>query len=541
MLLRPQRGADCAYNRLAVSDEVSGVKVGDLIDNRYRITGSLGHGGMGQVFRAEHVGIKREVALKLLHRELRDDEATNERIMREAFATGRLDHPNCVTITDSGTHEDGDTYLVMELLKGQSLGDELDLRGTLPVVEALHITKHVLMGLAHAHSVGVVHRDLKPDNIFLVKQDEGDVVAKILDFGIAKLLGDAVQEEGGNDLTQAGMAIGSPTYMSPEQATGGELDGRSDLYSLSLVLYEMICGEPPFYEEDNKVLSLQRRLKEDPPVMRAPSGAKISTAVDLMVRAGLARDVEARTASAEDYLAQVNAELAALEGDDTDQTPTSVQRPKVETPAPPPTPASRSDKQRQLMMLGGAAGGLLLLVLVIVALSGKDSKKKPTSGEDEATLEMKPDYLEDKVTEDPNMMAKRFEEELSRLDKEVAAGRGPRHMKALQRLQSLWSQSSRTNRLLGLAFMQKRYWQDGFKYLRKAIALDSELRSDEEIIKAALRSLTSRSKPELGVRFLVRDIGETAVPLLEETVKGGSDRQQEYAKRALKQLGAAGG
>ncbi len=545
--LPPPRQArlDCGYNRLAVTQELPKVEIGDIIDNRYRICGILGQGGMGQVFKAEHVGIKRQVAIKLLHRDLRDDEATNERILREAFATGRLDHPNCVSIMDSGTLEDGATYLVMELLKGRSLGEELDMRGTMPIAEVLHIAKHVLQGLAHAHGVGVVHRDLKPDNIFLVKQEGEELVAKILDFGIAKLLGDAASESGGADLTQAGMAIGSPTYMSPEQATGGTLDGRSDLYSLSLVLFEMLTGEPPFFEEDNKVLSLQRRLVEDPPVMRAPSGATMPTGVELMIRAGLGRSMDERTASAEEYLSQVNAEIDAMADQDSDPTPESVQTDLVAACLPTPLPKKParvgnllSKENKQLLILAGAGAAVLLSLIIVASIVfGGSEDDAQVAGDTDDILEMSPDYLQDRITEDPAVMQARMEEKLVFLEGEVRAGRGAKSIKSLQRLQTLLPTNARVNRALGLAFMDKRYWQDGFKYFRKALALDTNLREDDAIIRAALRSLTSRSKPELGVRFLVRDIGEPAVPLLRKTAIGGSERQQEYARRALKQLG----
>jgi serine/threonine protein kinase len=536
-----------------VTDEVSKVKVGDLIDNRYRLTGLLGQGGMGEVFKAEHVGIKREVAVKLLHHAFRDDEVTNERILREAFATGRLDHPNCVAILDSGTLEDGATYLVMEFLNGRSLGEELDIRGTMPVSEVLEIARQVLQGLAHAHGVGVVHRDLKPDNIFLVKQEGEAMIVKILDFGIAKLIGDAVAESGGADLTKAGMAIGSPTYMSPEQATGEALDGRSDLYSLSLVLFEMLTGEPPFYEEDNKVLSLQRRLREEPPVMRAPSGATMPTGVELMIRAGLTRDTDERTASAEEYLSQVTAEISARESQDADITPQSVQvelqeaclptpPPPTPTPppphTPPPPPLSKETKQRLVL---GAAGAALLVSLIIIAtiiMGGNSDQSEAAAQPEEEILEMEPDYLDGKPGEDRYELAERREAELDRLEAEVERGRGEHYIQPLKRLQSFLPTNARANRALGLAYMEKRYWVDGFKYIRKALNLDAELRSDEKIIKAAIRSLSSKKRPDLGVRFLVTDIGESSIAALEETASGGTDRQREGAKRALKQLGA---
>lgn len=471
---------------------------------------------MGEVYEAQHVGIKRTVAIKLLHPRMRDDKDVSERVMREAFATGRLDHPNCVAVSDSGTLADGGAYLVMELLKGESLGESLDRQHSLPLDEALQIMRHVLRGLAHAHNMGVVHRDMKPENIFLVERD-GEQVAKILDFGIAKLMGEASCEEGGADLTQAGMAIGSPRYMSPEQALGETLDGRTDLYSLTLLFYEMLTGKPPFYEEDDKMLTLRRRLTEDAPAMKTPSGEGLPTSVEIMVRAGLGRSVDERIGSAEEYLSLVEEEIAALFREDRDLTPRHVERSSssyshtdLVRPAPP---------RRRALYIAGVS----LVVVVLIALVARDG--------DEEMLVMSPDYLEDRIS-DPVQLA----EALTTIEKDVEGGKGAKHIRALQKICALQPDSVRGNRALGLAFTQKRYWQDGFKYLRRAIALDEKTRRDPAVIKAGLRSLSSRSNPEQGVRFLVRDIGVGAIPLLEETLTGGSERQRDNAKRALDQL-----
>lgn len=526
------------------------IQPGDIVDQRYRIIEVLGQGGMGLVFKAEHVGIRRPVALKLLHSDLRDQEVVNERIMREAFATGRLDHPNCVSITDSGRLPDGTTYLVMELLKGQSLGDELDERGTLPEAEALEICKQVLQGLAHAHGVGVVHRDLKPENIFLVKQDDADVLVKILDFGIAKLLGDAREQGGKNDLTEAGMAIGSPTYMSPEQATGVEIDGRTDIYSVSLVLFEMLVGKPPFYEPDDKLLSLQRRLKEDPPIMQTPSGAPISAAVELLVRDGLARKPEDRIPNAQTFAARIEALLSQFRPQSSqviprfDETPAIAVNPDYSGPAPIamapsssrllPQATALTSKQRRNLAIAGAS--VLAAIIILVAIvSGDDSNPKTPQ---EESLVMEPDLLDDSATEDPAVLAAALALELERLGDEIEKERGSENLSALQRLETLWPQNAQVNYLLGLAYMQKRYWQDGFKYLRQSIELDDALREDPELIKSALRALSSRSKPGLGLAFLVQDVGKPAIPYLKETARAGSKRQRDYAWRALRQLGA---
>ncbi len=518
--------------------------VGDVIDGRYRLLSMLGQGGMGQVFRAEHVGIKREVAIKLLHHELRDNEGIQERVTREAFATGRLDHPNCVSITDSGSFGNGGTYIVMELLKGDSLGDVLDEQETLPIVEALAVVRDILKGLEHAHGVGVVHRDLKPDNIFLVQSGTQQRRTKILDFGIAKLLGDAKVEAGGGDLTEAGMAIGSPTYMSPEQATGEAIDGRTDLFTVSLILYEMIAGEPPFYEPDDKVRSLQRRLKEQAPPMVSARGEVITPTLEALVQSGLEKNPEHRVASAGEYRRRLEAIMAERAGAGAQATPTTPLLPHSSEAAASELEASRllpskrdaaglsPEVVRRLQYGGLAVFALVVVVAAIAALSGTES----TTEDSEEILVMDPMYLDDSISVDPKLLAAQLEEELNRFGQEVRAGRGARYIEPIKRLRSLWPEHARTNYLLGLAYMEKRYWADGYKYLREAVRLDESLRSDPALIKAAIRSLSSRSKPELGEEFLVRVIGEAGIPLLQETVRDGSVRQKKYADRALRRL-----
>ena len=563
--------------------EDSRAKVGDVIDGRYQLMSMLGQGGMGQVFQAEHIGIKREVAIKLLHRELRDHEGIQERVMREAFATGRLDHPNCVSITDSGMLENGGgTYLVMELLKGESLGDALDLRETLPIAEAISIARDILKGLQHAHGLGVVHRDLKPDNIFLVKPIEEDLfsypLAKILDFGIAKLLGEAKEEAGGGDLTEAGMAIGSPTYMSPEQATGGAIDGRTDLYTLSLILYEMIGGEPPFFEPDDKVRALQRRLKEKAPPVVSPSGEMVPEALQALLQDGLAKMVKDRVPNAETYLERLEAIWAQLPGvasaseavvlapaPEFHSAPVSgpVSAPvsgPVSAPAPylgpgsgpaaapNPTrtdmvprglaPAAVSPELMKRLKLGGITLVGVVVLIALIAVATREDAKAPKD-DSENVLSMEPDYVDRAPTADPKALAAQRTEELDRLQVEIDEGRGADQVDPLRRLQTKWPRDARTNFLLGLAYMEKMYWADGFKYLELAIENDAQFREEPALIKAAIRSLSSQSKPGMGQRFLVKQVGRAAIPYLEETVVGGSARQRKYADRALKQLQAA--
>lgn len=205
---------------------------------KYRILGSLGSGGMSTVFRAHHPDLDIDVAIKLLQ----DDSpgnATVLRFQREARAAGRLNHQNVARVLDFG-NADGKLYLVMELVPGKSLANRIKSNGALSVEEALPVFERIAAGLAHAHSNGVLHRDIKPSNIMLTEGENGEIIVKIVDFGIARLI------ESDDRLTISGANIGSPLYMSPEQTSAASVDERSDIYSLGCLMYECLSGEPPF-------------------------------------------------------------------------------------------------------------------------------------------------------------------------------------------------------------------------------------------------------------------------------------------------------
>ena len=203
--------------------------------DRYRLDRELGQGGMATVYLAHDRKHDRDVAIKVL----RDDVAQSvgrDRFLREIQLAARLSHPHILPLYDSGDAA-GTLFYVMPVVQGQSLRDTLDAQRQLPIADAVRIASEVAGALDHAHGLGIIHRDIKPENIMLQNGH-----ALVADFGIGKAISDAP----GDTLTQMGMSVGTPAYMSPEQAVGEEVDGRSDLYSLGCVLYEMIVGEPPF-------------------------------------------------------------------------------------------------------------------------------------------------------------------------------------------------------------------------------------------------------------------------------------------------------
>ena len=237
--------------------------IGAVVGERYRLLSRIGMGGMGSVYKAEHVRMGKIVAVKLLHGDLSRNESMIRRFTREARAASRLSSPHTVSVFDYG-QSDGLVYLVMEFLQGKDLGQVMRSVDTLGLQRTARIVKEVSDSLTEAHEHGIVHRDLKPENIFLCAQisDEEGVV-KVLDFGLAKL--HEIREESLVD-TQHGNIIGTPYYMSPEQISGGEVDARSDVYSLGAVIFKLLTGSPPF-PHDNPVVVLGRHLSAPVPLI----------------------------------------------------------------------------------------------------------------------------------------------------------------------------------------------------------------------------------------------------------------------------------
>jgi tRNA A-37 threonylcarbamoyl transferase component Bud32 len=290
------------------------------LDSRYRITGVLGSGGMGCVYLAEHVSIQRPLALKLLHPEVEEIAEVTKRFEREAFAIGRVDHPNCVNVSDFGKLDDGTFYMVLELLDGVLLSDLLDRQVRLDWKRVLHIGRHVLSALDYAHGAGIIHRDVKPENVILVEQDGDRDFAKILDFGIAKLHDDAKPDADTGllthdaKLTQHGVTIGTPTYIAPEQAYGQPIDGRADLYSLSIMLYEMITGVPPFDADEVGTLLRMHVSARVPTFEETASEVDVPEAVEALIRHGLQKKADDRIGSAQAYIDRID-EIMVLEGE----------------------------------------------------------------------------------------------------------------------------------------------------------------------------------------------------------------------------------
>ncbi len=275
---------------------------GHVIDGKFQVVGFLGEGGMGTVYRVHHMTLGKDLALKTFRSEQIDQEAWL-RFQREAQSIGRLEHANIIRIYDFGIAEDNRPYYAMELLTGADLAERLSRGGAMPLRLTLQVFIQVAGALEHAHQCGVVHRDIKPANIHLNDDDPKRPVAKLVDFGIAKLATSESQR-----LTSAGLVFGSPLYMSPEQAMGADIDARSDIYSLGCALFECLTEKPPFLGE-NIVDTLTRHQQDNPPNLAdVDIGSRYPQRLEGLVRRMLVKDPEKRIAT----MKEVKQELTDL-------------------------------------------------------------------------------------------------------------------------------------------------------------------------------------------------------------------------------------
>jgi eukaryotic-like serine/threonine-protein kinase len=296
--------------------------VGTVLAGRYRIERLLGSGGMGSVYRAEHVLMRKACAVKVLHREMTQVKEVVARFEREAVAAARIEHPNVATATDFGQLENGSFYLVLEFIEGKSLSQLIADVGPLAEERALLITRQISDALAAAHAAGIVHRDLKPDNVMLVTKDAASDFVKVLDFGIAKI---KIEEPGPDQqaLTRLNTVMGTPEYMSPEQARGEPVDHRADLYTVGVILYEMLAGTSPF-RHDEFVVVLTKKLTEDAPPLPAHVSAGTRELVDQLLQ----RLPDDRPQSAADLVARIDGVLGYSPAPSVAFAPVSGQSPR---------------------------------------------------------------------------------------------------------------------------------------------------------------------------------------------------------------------
>jgi serine/threonine-protein kinase len=352
--------------------------VGDVVSERYRIDAVLGEGGMGVVYRAEHMHLHKPLALKVLLPEWSSTPEVVARFEREAIAAGNIQSPHVASATDFGRLPNGSFFLVMEYVDGRTLRSQI-AGHAMPPARALHIARGIASALVAAHALGIVHRDLKPENVMLLAREDDPDFVKVLDFGIAKM--DAPPGQVGARstpiLTQVGTVIGTPDYMSPEQALGRPVDTRSDLYSLGVILFEMLTGRCPF--DGGMATVLRHHVTSDAPPLPPAADAALDPQLRAVVRQLLAKSPDNRFANAQELLLELDRVASP--------------RPIVLTPPTPPRrvapewPAllrdlSRRASRRPALVAAAVAAVVLVLLVAMFAGAGPsatEAKEAPSA------------------------------------------------------------------------------------------------------------------------------------------------------------------
>ncbi|MEQ1894332.1 MAG: serine/threonine-protein kinase, partial [Planctomycetota bacterium] len=360
--------------------------LGRILNGKYRIESQLGQGAMGTVYLGEHLGLRKKVALKLLHPDLQVSDDSLARFQREGMAAGRFNHPHAIQIFDFDKSEGRIFYLAMEYVEGMDLGLFLRQKGRLPVAQAVKLTRQIVSCLAEAHRNGIVHRDLKPDNIMVSEGSRAELRIKVLDFGLSKLVD---RRMGSSMVTQPGRLLGTPLYMAPEQVAGEEADERSDIYAAGLILYEMLAGERPFKEKDSTQLFLTRPVAEAPSIRANVPELDVPDELEELLLCALQREREARYQTAEELLNALdevplsgNVPVPGERRDAPVRPPSISKTIKTSTavaPAPAAAPAAPAgDFLKRSHVRRGAAVVLLLLLALKFGprlLSGADDAR----------------------------------------------------------------------------------------------------------------------------------------------------------------------
>lgn len=457
--------------------------IGTVIGDRYRIEAVLGRGGMGTVYRAEHVLMEKRVALKVLHPSLAVVSSVMDRFQREAIALSRIEHPNVVSATDFGKLKNGSFYLALQFIEGRNLADAIEAEGAMPPARALGIALQTARALAAAHQDKIVHRDLKPQNIMLTPGPDGEVV-KVLDFGLAKLRSKRVE----GSTVNIGSVFGTPHYMAPEQVTGIDVDARADLYSLGIILYEMLEGRRPFNAPSpREVLDLQ--VSQPPP----PVSDAVPPAVRQLLEALLQKHRDQRPQSAEEVIVALSNLLSP---------PTPLGRAVVWLRQP--VPLLRNTVPRWLLAAPVA-------IFVVIFLAGSVLRPRPTqapetapSSEALAPAQAPPHAAEEPRTADASRLNQLFAEaEFGKPEALDELGKTPPE----KRSPELWL-------VLGQGLIKAGRGNEAMDAYRDAISRIPELANDERIALNVRQAAAEPKAALAAVNLAAEVLGSRGVDIL---------------------------
>lgn len=511
---------------------------GQLISGRYQVEECLGRGAMGEVYRATHTLMAKTVAIKVLRPQLDRRDDLVERFRREAQAAAHIDHPNICAASDFGQMDDGTFFLVIEYLEGQTLEEYIADQAPISADQTIEIATQIAAGLQRAHQLDVVHRDLKPENIMLVAHKDGGERVKILDFGVARVR--LTEQHENAQLTQAGTVWGTPTYMSPEQAAGGEVDGRSDLYSLGVILYEMLCGRPPFQDSNPaRVMAMHLTHQPTPPSKYAPE-AKIPGALETLILELLDKDPRGRPASATALTARLDgcpvadkAPMAQRAQDIADHSSVLFKRAAT---------SSESFLERgtrwfraqeilvQAAIAGAVAAVLLGIVLVptiaiISAVSGSGAQSDIKREKVERSLKDKrADFIKDAGLKDLPMA--------------LAEGRTSDALAALDTVDKRFKKSPHLAYLTGRTNAERGRWEASIEAYERALSAEALYANDANLIDDIFERFSDRSDRRAApAQKIVETYLNTAYAtrkLADLTVDGESSAVRKRAYDSLK-------
>jgi serine/threonine protein kinase len=467
-------------------------EAGWVIDGKYRLEKKLGEGGMGAVWKATHEFMSKPVALKLLKSQVASSDEAVKRFAREAKLASQFDEPHCVQLFDCGRDEkSGILYLAMEYLEGRSLRGLLDAEKRVPVDRAVGIITQLLAALDAAHDIGIVHRDVKPENIFLVSHGKRKEFVKLLDFGIAK---QPPTEDYKTQITRAGFTVGTPEYISPEQAFAQDVDGRADLYAVGIIFYEMIVGRRPFIGNNALEVITAHVQQPPPPPRKTAPDANIPEEIEKVLLKAIAKEPNDRYPDAEAFANALQAALpakgitASIINAAPATTPSISPSPSlntVQTGALAPAPSWMRPAFYGLLILSGF---LLLGFLLLLLSSAQAQPKKPKAN--------------------PTVVAPVFD-----LKAVTTALQNNKTAEALSLLQKNKTPTPESNALLAWAYAQNDQWKEATTAAAKGAD-----KLPPELLTLAIAAVSQDNSNQDAIA-VVKQVGKKAIPVLNSAAK----------------------
>lgn len=521
--------------------------LGEVFDGRYRIDALLGEGGIGTVYEAEHLALGRKVALKVLLPEHEGTLSLRKRFEREAKALSALNHPHIVAITDVGVANDT-PYLVMELLEGSTLAKRMEEAAVEPA-RAIAMTRQILDAMAYAHERDIAHRDLKPQNVFVRRLGDGTDHVTVLDFGLVRFL----DEEGraGTQLTRQGALLGTPAYMAPEQAAGGAVDARADVYAAGLILYELLAGRRPFTTRNASELRRAHIIEPPPRLHEADPRLEVVEELEDLVARALAKDPSDRFANAVEMLAAIDelpettarrvsphAKRGANELPTPDPTADTVAAAPGARVAPPPVEAPRLGRRRLGVVVAIAAVGFIALggIVAAIAMSMFEGAEPTTEERAPGTVPPPlPELVPGAVVAPPADPLADLPSELAPIHAKIAAGRplSRAEIGSLRRYGREHASDPRAQLLLGRHFTSVRSLSWAIPEYEEACRRDPNARRWAPMLEDLLEMAVSGSLHERATRLIVDSYGEEAVPVVEAQLAVVRRREESRRLEAL--------